>query len=480
MAVPDPISEEIRQLPPIRSDRPTARKYDQIKRHLSQIASRYPAGTRLPPIRTLSQLFDVALTPVQRAVAELCQENILDSRPGSGVYIGDTTRDTSGDALVPLAPVVRQLRIQCARVYPFQTAFWDAVAASYEQDHPQIKICWRDNEEDLPPDIVETVPHHWLRESHDVIPWLDLRDFLLPTTTNASIQTELERCPYFVPCHQTMPCMLVNLDWLKTMRLPAPSYHDFTSQMAYIEQLTDYESPQRRVVGSNIQPAIWLGSYNEQLMHMIACPDDTEATIEISQLDRLALQLLPVFRAIMQFPTGDPLVRFVRRQTPILLTWSYLVGALRHQKPSFQWAAYPLIAADNRISALQVDVGVNRDTTAPMDCIRFIEHLRSDAVQKSLVEHDLVRISPGPEEARRLFSSGTKTTEWIPGALKKLHHLAISSHQEAYLYTNIINQELRACASGNQSLSQTISRIIALGQAYLKHFGPEKAAYRND
>jgi DNA-binding LacI/PurR family transcriptional regulator len=44
-------------------------------------------GDRLQPVRTLAQRFGTSVPTVQRAIAQLVEEGVLESRPGSGVYV---------------------------------------------------------------------------------------------------------------------------------------------------------------------------------------------------------------------------------------------------------------------------------------------------------------------------------------------------------------------------------------------------------
>jgi DNA-binding transcriptional regulator YhcF (GntR family) len=62
---------------------------DQLKaqiRHLI-LAGRLPAGTRLPPVRTLAGFLRVNRNTVARAYAELEAEGVVDGRPGRGTQI---------------------------------------------------------------------------------------------------------------------------------------------------------------------------------------------------------------------------------------------------------------------------------------------------------------------------------------------------------------------------------------------------------
>ncbi len=51
------------------------------------MAGRYPQGRRLPPIRPLSEEYDLTPMVVRLAIQRLAEEGLLESRHGSGVYV---------------------------------------------------------------------------------------------------------------------------------------------------------------------------------------------------------------------------------------------------------------------------------------------------------------------------------------------------------------------------------------------------------
>lgn len=79
----------------------SARAVDQIIHHLRQAILRgvYPAGSRLPPERTLAENFKVNRLTLRAALAHLQAEGLLWARQGDGLHVLDW-RETSGVDLI--------------------------------------------------------------------------------------------------------------------------------------------------------------------------------------------------------------------------------------------------------------------------------------------------------------------------------------------------------------------------------------------
>jgi len=59
-------------------------------------------GDRLQPVRALAQRFGVSVPTVQRAIGQLVEEGLLESRPGSGVYVSSSHAPLSLEQAVAL------------------------------------------------------------------------------------------------------------------------------------------------------------------------------------------------------------------------------------------------------------------------------------------------------------------------------------------------------------------------------------------
>lgn len=66
---------------------PRVPKYYRLKRHLVEIAQTHPAGSPVPPERTLATEFDTSRTTVRQALQELVVEGRLERIQGKGTFI---------------------------------------------------------------------------------------------------------------------------------------------------------------------------------------------------------------------------------------------------------------------------------------------------------------------------------------------------------------------------------------------------------
>ncbi len=67
-------------------------KYWKIKEYLAEVAVRPESATRMPTVRELMARFNVSLSTVNRALAELENEGIITRRQGSGIVSAGNTR----------------------------------------------------------------------------------------------------------------------------------------------------------------------------------------------------------------------------------------------------------------------------------------------------------------------------------------------------------------------------------------------------
>ncbi|WP_039994114.1 PLP-dependent aminotransferase family protein [Gordonia otitidis] len=68
-----------------------------IVRHLRTLADRQPAGSRLPSTRALAKQFGAGPVTVQRALAALVAEGIVETRSGEGTFVAFRRRDARRD-----------------------------------------------------------------------------------------------------------------------------------------------------------------------------------------------------------------------------------------------------------------------------------------------------------------------------------------------------------------------------------------------
>jgi DNA-binding transcriptional regulator YhcF (GntR family) len=77
------------------------------------MSGRLPAGARLPDVADMSREFGLAPRTVQSAIAVLCADELLEVRPGEGVYVREIEHPTvitmgPGDTVASRMPSPRE------------------------------------------------------------------------------------------------------------------------------------------------------------------------------------------------------------------------------------------------------------------------------------------------------------------------------------------------------------------------------------
>jgi GntR family transcriptional regulator len=124
MALPFPIE--------IRPGRPI---YEQIvyavKRAVAQ-GSLEP-GDRFPSVRALSQALSVNPNTVQRAVAELTSQGVLEVHSGQGCFVAEENVPDKGDGLRELAPLLERIVVEASRLGLSEGDLRKALLAAWER-----------------------------------------------------------------------------------------------------------------------------------------------------------------------------------------------------------------------------------------------------------------------------------------------------------------------------------------------------------
>ena len=83
------------------------------------LGENYSAGTKLPPIRELASVFGVDKMTIQKVVAELKKDGIIESHPGRGIFVnrlGGIAKNNS-KKIVLVSPFSEK-RLNHAPIYP--------------------------------------------------------------------------------------------------------------------------------------------------------------------------------------------------------------------------------------------------------------------------------------------------------------------------------------------------------------------------
>ncbi len=104
-----------------------ARIYEQVVERIRELldSGALKPGDRLPPERTLAELFTVSRSSVREAIRALQENGVLESRRGAGTFV---TLPPGGDLLVPFAEAMTRQRVRLWQFFQFRRAIEPQIA----------------------------------------------------------------------------------------------------------------------------------------------------------------------------------------------------------------------------------------------------------------------------------------------------------------------------------------------------------------
>lgn len=478
--------QELRSLPPLRTTSRTASKHEQIKIKLEQCAHGMEAGTRLPPLRELSALLNATPPTVWRAIKALVAEGVLHTRDRNGIFV---SRSPEGSASSPEVAgsnaVARTLTLATKAILPHQQYFWHETLADFHHEHRLIRVRL----------------HNMAARASGPAPVYDLAAEYLPRMGAASVsETELldletlmgaavtrpfrnhvfpARANRFAPFQMSVPCLFVNLRWLKENRLTRPEFGGFTDQCAYIEACLERIARHPPAVPTRFnchQPLLWLG---QRAMDIVALARaDNPRTVK-ADLDRLERDTATALRTWMKARAAEvdsesqphPFVNgFIEGRAGFYCGFSYDIGRIEAGHPDFAWQATPMLAVDDRAPVMLQCFAVNARTPYPIECIRFIEQALSPASQQRMADCSHVPLDPSRLQADTAPAREACGPEWkaLPERMA-----AIYPEDEVgdYVYHNIMADDLYRCVDKNVPVRAALENMLRHTRTYLTHRG---------
>ena len=419
-------------------------KFARIKSRLKRFFGNSPAGTKLPTLRELAELFQVTQPPVQRAVAELVEEGVLFVKPRSGIFVA--AQGTSmADEPVPMAP--RTLKLVTSPLYSPQRRFWRRAIAEFERQNRFLRVVHEESSGPVQPqsDIFEKSVFgggHGRR-------CLDLREaFAAMGEVSAPEQWPVGDGGYTAGLFY--PCAILNVERLEALGIKDRTYTSFAGQAAFIRRLLDAAAGRdSSPLANNLQPLIWFGGNAVKVVDAIISGGGLAGlpAAAPSQTD----ELVSLFRLLNPFG-ALPGERLLKGDFTVLFNWSYVVPALRESLPGRELEVVPLFACDDRRPCLPHALALHTDTLYPLEGLRFLSFLRSAAARRLMDDCQWLPFEPEAQGWPRDMIE-------IMGAHR--------SQAENYLHYNMILDELSHAIDAGDSGSHALERMMTLGKAYL-------------
>jgi len=449
-------------------------KYNVLKEILAGVVAEFPPHTRLPGIRDLSTCMGTSLVTTQRAVTELLHDNILYSKPRSGVFVSDrvamdtpsNTRAQGHSAPANDHPFRVVFDFATDSAAPHQRKFWEELAALFSRQYPNVTPALQ-----FTPEIVSRGKPFdtWERyvwdgsRNYDVGEVLDIGDFAGPLIGGPSTgrQLPLYHRTYFTFFNETL---------LTRHKLPLPEYRSFDAQTAYLQDL----GPRLTDLGfhpkpfSTQEPASLFGSQINDFCQAVEggtlAPQTRENLIKV-------IKKLITYCHLFRYSLKDnddwkqARVEFARGQSPFFVGYSVDYWELSQRKLPFTLRACPTLCCDDTIFLWPRIGEISGRSQHPMESMHFLLFLLRDDIQRRFAATG----NFGANLSREFFPETTAPSDWIKEVLTRSKSFQFPSREGYYLTINVLGGELWRSLVGNVSPAETLDRALQMGRSYLKH-----------
>jgi len=456
--------------------RATAVKYTVLKQILSTAVEEFPPHTRMPGIRDLSLCLGTSLVTTQRAVTELLNENILYSKPRSGVFVSD--RATAGAAAASSASsaaVVRTNDHPFRAVFdfatdsaaPYQKKFWEELASLFSRQYPNVTPVLHFVADVFqlgkPFDVCER--YDWNRSSYgnmeDVLDIADFAGSLLDTPPATGRNLPLYYRTYF---------LFYNHSLLEKHRLPSPDYRTFAGQTDYLRNL----APKLTRLGFNPkpyctqEPVTLFGGQIKEFCRSIADGSlDSQTRQSLITVIEKLMNHCQLFRYSLKdrHEWMQARVEFLRGQSPFFMGYSVDYWEFSEKNLPFDLKAYPTLCCDDTFFLWPRVGEISRRSEHPMESMHFLLFLLREEVQKRFAATG----NFGAHLTQSLHPEMKVDSGWMADVLRRSTPFHFATTEGYYTAVNVLGGELWRSLVGKVSATETLDHAIQMGRSYLKH-----------
>ncbi|OQA86370.1 MAG: Arabinose metabolism transcriptional repressor [Lentisphaerae bacterium ADurb.Bin242] len=425
-------------------------------------------GARLHAESKLCQLYKANIYSVRKAIGRLKEEGLLYSIPKFGTYVGDRPEKEPAPASSETAPepssferVVTKVRFSTRSCYPRQKQAWKTIAGHFMEKSlfSEMEPVYAENPENiLPPgDVYEyhfSDKNYYARQNE----LLNIREYF-----STAIDTARMRDGFGIPVSYATCVLLYNKDLLKKMGFGLPSYADFSSQLAYFEEVTAAadRDPLLKVPSTSQSVILRLGNHLSDIFRLI---QGRKVTLNqfLSDYRDLFRQVTSYWKKyLISYPKQAKanFYDFLAGRSPFIYEMSADYLELLEKNPPFEFGAEIMLAADNTFSRLPVILSVDRNTRHPLECLQLIREMQSDPAQTLFAENGNI---PLREELYSLLPYLSR-----PAPERAGRPLSFSTYEEFYVCVHILAVELWNIILFNKSVEDAMTDCLTLSRAYL-------------
>lgn len=427
----------------------SAVKFSQVKKALAWAVSDVAVGTKLPSVRDIAAASGVTAVPAQRAVMELVNEGRLRSVPRSGIFVGEVSETGEGTERRAFAELRHHLRFGTDSSWDFQQEFWAKLTRGFEELHPNVGIVVKAvSEPGVDPDCDVFERSEWLE------PYPELHeDTLDASALLAEQRPATPRDGRGVTLYHRTYYLFFNRPLLRRLGLPEPSYRTFAAQQEYLEAAARLAPPPVTVC----QPVTLLGREARAFLSVIRTAGAELAPASLDAWRRTARTA-----RLFKYRQHECAKEFLEGVCPLYSGYGVELWKMLAQSPSFDWAVYPQLRADDSLF-LWPRVGLlPRWSRLPLEATQFLAYLSESG--RSFAAIGDIPARPGAFDTPHLAAD----PGWFQALAARSEPLRLADPTERYLFSSALNGELwRLLGDRSADPDEAAARAVRLGRAYL-------------
>ena len=418
------LSQRIKkQAPPVWKSK-SQTKYHVVADRLRESIIKSEPGTKMPPIRELTEQFGVTLVTMVRALRELSEEGLLIVRHGAGCWVAPREQAARFGITGEYAT---ELRCKIQSALPHQMAYWKEAARTFSEIYPGSQIVF----EPMEAGARLTVFDADLTEISTLqYPDAQENESLLHEATDTPSQSRV----FFVPHQAHLSCAFYNPALLKKIGMPAPEFEDFEGQMRW---LLDLQAKWKKAEGSPYplsvntnESFLMLGEKGRNaLMDWLKGTEETLPAELNQRLMRIHSMWNLAVKAKGHYQPSTFEAMFNNGELPVVFSRTAGLFDSYHGK-NFEPGCHPCFDLDDEITSVETGFVVRRDQGCAADALRFAEFLAKPEMQQLLPEHGMVPLRS------ELFHAGDAPTLW-----KKSRTAWFRTREEKSTWHSIVGPE---------------------------------------
>ncbi len=450
---------------------PAERIYEDICRNIE--SKQLKPGAKLLSETALVKLYKAKIYQVRQALQLLKEAELIYSVPKVGAFVaapGEAGPESDGffeeEHPEPAETDSPQpgITFKTGHNFPSQRAAWTEIIQAFGKRNCfcRVEMDYDAYAKELhpvpPPDVCECSRPIAQYQAGDM-PLLNIRDFFLDCN---NIRMK------FLDDYSALSGYFTNLLFfnrrlLEKQGYSLPCYHDFAGQQEYLEYHLAAVAANHKFTApaSTQQPVTRMGKYLGMIFKALSSDHRLSENKFMDIFEGPCEELVKLRRKHRMSPPQKASVHlseFLGGRTPFLPGTSSDVRLIRDCPNSDDFGIYPFFSIDSSRCLLALPLVIHAGTSHPIECIRLVEFLQQDFVQRKFAEQGFL---PVWDELQPEFFQKNQP--------KNRHDEVIffRSAEEHYITTNILNVELWDCILHGKSVKDALNNCRAFARAYL-------------